>query len=148
MCVFVCVKMSVFGVDSSQFYSRATQCFSRETNCYFLPISLLSKVQSVSLLHICYTHTSLPPSLSLSLSLSLPLPLSTGGHRTPLKRLPMLGGRELNIYHLYQEVQKRGGSEKVYKYNTTIHTYMFYVVHNVCMYYTCLCTCWYNYGST
>ena len=33
--------------------------------------------------------------------------------RTPLKRLPMLGGRELNIYHLYEEVQKRGGSEKV-----------------------------------
>ncbi|CAI8023975.1 AT-rich interactive domain-containing protein 3B, partial [Geodia barretti] len=32
---------------------------------------------------------------------------------TPLKRLPMLGGRELNIYHLYQEVEKRGGSEKV-----------------------------------
>ena len=27
----------------------------------------------------------------------------------------MLGGRELNIYHLYQEVQKRGGSEKVPK---------------------------------
>lgn len=25
----------------------------------------------------------------------------------------MLGGRELNIYHLYEEVQKRGGSEHV-----------------------------------
>lgn len=30
-----------------------------------------------------------------------------------MKRLPMLGGRELDIYHLYHEVQKRGGSEKV-----------------------------------
>lgn len=32
---------------------------------------------------------------------------------TPIKRLPLLGGKELDLYHLYQKVQSLGGSEQV-----------------------------------
>ena len=31
----------------------------------------------------------------------------------PIKRIPLLGGKELDLYHLYEKVQSLGGSEKV-----------------------------------
>eukprot|EP00731_Ephydatia_muelleri_P029694 Em0021g217a len=31
----------------------------------------------------------------------------------PIKRLPLLGGKELDLYHLYQKVQSLGGAEQV-----------------------------------
>jgi len=32
---------------------------------------------------------------------------------TPLRRIPTLGGRELDVYHLYQKVKSLGGAEAV-----------------------------------
>lgn len=34
-------------------------------------------------------------------------------YSNPIRRFPLLGGRELDLYHLYVKVQSLGGSERV-----------------------------------
>lgn len=34
-------------------------------------------------------------------------------YRNPVKRIPLLGGKELDLYHLYNKVQSLGGSARV-----------------------------------
>ena len=41
--------------------------------------------------------------------------LSTYLLSTPIRRLPTLGGRELNLYHLYLKVRELNGAEEVTK---------------------------------
>lgn len=57
----------------------------------FLPS--ISTYIIVSLTHLTHTHTSI---------------LST-----PIRRLPLLGGRELNLYHLYLKVRELNGAAEV-----------------------------------
>ena len=49
----------------------------------------------------------------------------------------MLGGKELNIYHLYEEVQRRGGSEKV-RHGENFH---YLQGKKLCFFLLCVCVC-------
>ncbi len=53
-------------------------------------------------------HTSIPTHpLSTHVQVNIP------SHSTPLRRVPMLGGRELDLFHLFHKVQSFGGSKVV-----------------------------------
>lgn len=47
-------------------------------------------------------------------------------HSNPIKRFPLLGGKELDLYHLYKKVQELGGSERV-GHHVPIATYLYIV---------------------